>query len=199
MKEKKDELVTREKSGLLIIDMQKDFVLPGAPARVAGAYETIPNIRQALELSRQKAWPVFFIVREYRADGSDIEKIRKQRFMAGPKYAVPGTPGCEIVDQLKPLAHEYRIVKNRFSAFMNTGLDFMLRQLQVHHLVICGTRYPTCIRATIFDGIAYGYDITLLTDAASAETEEIAEANIRDIKNLGVTCLTTAQFKAEYS
>ena len=28
----------REAYALLIIDMQKDFVLPGAPAQVAGAY-----------------------------------------------------------------------------------------------------------------------------------------------------------------
>jgi len=199
MKEEKKKHKTYEKSGLLIIDMQKDFVLPGAPAQVAGAYATIPYIQQVLELFRQKAWPVFFIVREYRADGSDIENIRKQHFMEKQKYVVPGTPGCEIVDELKPLPHEYRIVKKRFSAFMNTELDFMLRQLKIHHVVICGTRYPTCIRATIYDGIAYGYDITLLTDAASAETVAIANANIRDIKNLGVTCLTTARFRDEYS
>ena len=181
--------------GLLIIDMQKDFVLPGAPAQVAGAYGSIPHIKEALDFFRQKPWPVFHIVREYRVDGSDIEYIRQTHFLETGGYAVPGTPGCEIVDELKPLPHEYRIVKKRFSAFMNTELDFMLRQLQVPHLVVCGTRYPACIRATIYDGIAYGYDITLLTDATSAETPEIARANIHDIKNLGVSCLTTAQFK----
>ena len=77
---------------------------------------------------------------------------------------------------------------------MNTPLDFMLRQMEVRCLVICGTQYPTCIRASIYDAIAYGYDIILLTDAASAQTPEIAEANIRDISGLGVACLRTRQF-----
>jgi nicotinamidase-related amidase len=184
----------REAYALLIIDMQKDFVLPGAPAQVAGANASIPHIQQVLQLFRENKWPVFHVVREHRADGSDIELFRRKDFLEKQKYAVPGTPGCEIVDELKPLPGEYRIVKKRFSAFMNTPLDFMLRQMEVRCLVICGTQYPTCIRASIYDAIAYGYKITLLTDAASAQTPEIAEANIRDIKGLGAACLRTRQF-----
>ncbi|MGD2089257.1 MAG: isochorismatase family cysteine hydrolase [Candidatus Aminicenantes bacterium] len=186
----------REAYALLIIDMQKDFVLPGAPAQVAGAFATIPNIQQVLQLSREQKWPIFHVVREHRADGSDIEPFRRKDFLAKQKYAVPGTPGCDIVDELKPLPGEYRIVKQRFSAFMNTPLDFVLRRLEIHSLVICGTQYPTCIRASIYDAIAYGYDITLLTDATSAQTPEVAETNIRDIRDMGVTCLSTRQFLA---
>lgn len=187
----------KEAYALLIIDMQRDFVLPGAPAQVAGANATIPHIQQVLQLSREKTYPVFHVVREHRADGSDIEAFRRKDFLEKQTYAIPGTPGCEIVDELKPLPGEYRIVKKRFSAFMNTPLDFVLRQMEIHSLVICGTQYPTCIRASIFDAIAYGYDITLLTDATSAQTPEIANANIRDIRGLGVTCLSTRQFIAE--
>lgn len=181
------------KYALVIIDMQKDFVLPGAPAQVAGAYATIPFIQQALLFSRKKKRPVFHVVREHRADGSDVEPFRKEQFLE-KKYAVTATPGCDIVDELQPLPGEYRIVKKRFSAFMNTELDLMLRRLGILHLIICGTQYPTCIRATITDAAAYGYDVTLLTDATSAQTQEIAEANIRDIQNLGVSCATTDQF-----
>lgn len=187
----------RDVYALLIIDMQKDFVLPGAPAPVAGANATIPHIQQVLQLFRKNKWPVFHLVREHRADGSDIELFRRKDFLEKQTYAVPGTPGCEIVDELKPFPGEYRIVKKRFSAFMNTPLDFILRQMEVSCLVICGAQYPTCIRASIYDAVAYGYKITLLTDATSAQTLEIAEANIRDIRDLGVPCLRTRQFIAE--
>jgi nicotinamidase-related amidase len=37
------------------------------------------------------------------------------------RYAIPGTKGCEIVETLKPREGEYRIVKKRFSAFMQTS------------------------------------------------------------------------------
>lgn len=184
------------KYALLIIDMQNDFVLPGAPMEVAGAMATVPVIKSALDLFRKKQWPVFHINREHREDGSDIELIRLKPFIKKRKFVVPGTPGCEIVAELTPLPDEYRIVKSRYSAFMKTELDFMLRRLGIRHVVICGTQYPACIRATIYDAISYDYNVTLLSDATSAQTAEVAEANLRDISQLGVNCLTTELYIA---
>jgi nicotinamidase-related amidase len=183
------------KTALIIIDMQNDFALPGAPMGVAGAMAVLPNIRRVLMHFRARGLPVFHVVREYRADGSDIEATRLQGFLADKPYCVPGTKGCEIVAGLEPLPGEYRIVKNRFSAFMHTELDFMLRRLEVDTIVVCGIQYPNCIRTTIFDGVAHGYNVILVTDAAGAQTEEIARANILDIANIGVRCVTTDKFQ----
>ncbi len=179
---------------LIIIDMQNDFVLPGAPVCVAGAYATIPCIKNLLDLFRMKNQPVFHVIREYRADGSDVEITRMNSFLNDKSYAVPGTKGCEIVNELSPVAGEYRVIKNRFSAFMNTELDFMLRRLGVTNLVVCGTQYPNCIRATIFDAIAYGYPVINITDATSAQTQQIANANITDLKNIGAECMLFDDF-----
>ena len=187
--------MTEDKMALIIVDMQNDFALPGSPMYVAGAMAVVPNIKRVLTLFRNHSLPVFHVVREYRADGSYIEGFRLQGFLSQQPYCVPGTKGCDSVDGLEPLANEYRIVKNRFSGFMNTEIDFILRRLGVSHIVVCGIQYPNCIRATIFDGVALGYHVTLVTDAAGAQTEEIARANIVDIANIGVTCLTTDQFQ----
>jgi nicotinamidase-related amidase len=177
---------------LLIVDMQNDFVLPDAPLCVAGARATIPRLRALLDFFRAQGLPVFHVVREYRADGSDVEITRHERFLRAP-YAVPGTPGCEIVAELTPLPGEYRVVKPRYSGFLGTELDFMLRRLGVTDLVVCGTQYPNCIRATIFDGVSYGYNVVCVTDATSAHTPEIAAANILDIANIGVVCQTVEE------
>ena len=130
------------KSALLIIDMQNDFVLPDSPNVIKGAYETIPTLQSVLERFRNSGAPIFHIVREYRSDGSDIEKFRYADFMAGNKYAVPGTDGCEIVKELQPIDSEHRIVKKRFSGFMNTELESMLQRLEVTDVVIAGIQYP---------------------------------------------------------
>jgi len=183
-----------KKYALIIIDMQNDFVLPGAPACVAGAYVTITCIKRALDFFRTHHFPVFHVIREYRADGSDIEFFRLPDFLNNKRYGVPGTKGCDIVDDLSPVEGEYRIIKNRFSGFMNTELDFMLRRVRATHLVICGTQYPNCVRATIFDAIAYGYPVINITDATSAQTQQIAEANIVDLKNIGVNCISFEEF-----
>ena len=69
-----------EKPALLIIDMQNDFVLEGKPLRVAGAREVIPKIQAVLAEFRKRSLPVFHILRVHRADGSDVEIIRQERF-----------------------------------------------------------------------------------------------------------------------
>ena len=183
----------KDKKALLIIDMQKDFVLPGSPMCIAGALKTIPNIFALLTHFRKNNLPVFYIIRSHRKDGSDVEAIRLESFLK-KNFAVPGTKGYEIVDELKPQKDEYIILKKRFSGFMNTELSLILKRLDINSLVVSGTQYPTCVRATIFDAISLNYHVTLITDAASAQTKEIAEANIVDIANLGVNCLTIKEF-----
>ena len=175
--------------------MQNDFVLDDAPAKVPGASARIPQLKKVLDWFRTNGLPVFHIVREYRADGSDIEISRRDAFLAGPSYAVPGTKGAEIVHELTPNAGEYRIVKPRFSAFFGTELDLMLRRLAIDSLVICGTQYPNCIRATAFDGLSNGYPVFVITDATSASSDEVANANIRDLRNVGIKCISFDEFK----
>ena len=170
--------------------MQKDFVLPGAPAMIHGALATVPRIKEVLEWFRAKRDPVFHIVREYRADGSDIEISRREAFLAGPPYAVPGTEGVEIIDELAPITGEYRVVKPRFSAFFGTELELILKRLGVDSIVVCGTQYPNCIRATAFDALSYGYPTTVITDATSAADFAVAESNIRDMENVGIRCIS---------
>jgi nicotinamidase-related amidase len=182
-----------EHTALFIIDMQNDFVSPESPYCVAGAKITVPVIAGLLSQFRDHQLPIFHIYREYRADGSDIEKFRYQKFIEGKKLAVPGTEGCEIVKELTPWAEEYQIVKRRFSGFMNTELDSILRRLKISEILVTGTQYPNCVRATVFDAIALGYDVTVVTDATSAQSETVANANVIDLKNVGVRCVALAE------
>ena len=179
---------------IIITDMQNDFVLPGAPAYVEGAMNTINTIRELLDYFRRMGYPVIYLKREYRADGSDIEITRYRDFFENKKYLVPGTDGSRIIKELEPAEGEYVIVKKRFSGFMNTELDFILRRLNITSLVICGTQYPNCIRATAYDAIALDYNVTVITDATSASSEEIAEANIRDMENVGINCINLKEY-----
>ncbi len=180
-------------SALLIIDMQHDFAVPGGACEVLGAHATIPTIRKVLTRFREMGQPVFHVVREYRADGSDVE-ISRQGALAQKNMVVPGTPGVRIVPGLEPIEGEYRIVKQRFSAFMYTELDLILRRKGITHLAVTGTQLPFCLRATLFDGLSLGYHMTLLTDGSSSRTQDIHQANIRDIRDVGMTCMTVDEY-----
>jgi nicotinamidase-related amidase len=179
---------------LVIVDMQNDFVLPGAPACIAGAHATLPAIREALDFWHRQAWPVVYLYREYRRDGSDIEISRLESFLRGKKICLPGSDGAKIVESIAPQPGDFQVMKNRFSGFMDTELDFILRRKGVESIAVCGTQYPCCVRATLVDGLCYGYETMCLTDATSAETEEVAQANIRDLENMGIRCASVAEF-----
>ncbi|MFQ8736013.1 MAG: cysteine hydrolase family protein [Bilophila wadsworthia] len=106
---------------------------------------------------------------------------------------VPGTKGAEIVDELAPLPDETILRKLRFSAFFQTELDMILRRLKIDTLLIAGTQYPNCVRGTATDAMSHDYNTIVVTDACSAQTDEIAATNIRDMKNMGITCVTLAE------
>jgi nicotinamidase-related amidase len=184
-----------DRHALLIIDMQHDFAVPGGACEVPGAHATIPTIRKVLGRFRDLGLPVFHVVREYRADGSDVEITRLDALME-KNMVVPGTQGGRIAPGLEPVEGDYRIVKQRFSAFMFTELDLILRRKGITHLAVTGTQLPFCLRTTLFDGLCLGYHMTLLTDASSSRTQEIHQANIRDIRDAGMACVTVDEYLA---
>lgn len=175
-------------TALLIVDMQNDVVDAKSPTCIPGALPTVARLQELLQHARQEKWLVVHIVREYRRDCSDIELSRVAKFRQHP-YLVPGTNGADIIDELKPLEGELRLVKSRFSAFMFTPLDSLLRRRGIRHVVVSGTQYPNCIRATCFDALSLDYRVTVVTDATSAATQEVAEANIVDLRNVGIECI----------
>jgi nicotinamidase-related amidase len=179
---------------LIIVDMQNDFVLPGAPACVAGAQATLPKIREALTFWHQLSWPVIYLYREYRRDGSDIEVSRLESFLQNKRFCLPGSEGAKIVQAIAPQPSDYQVMKNRFSGFMDTELDFILRRKRVESIAVCGTQYPCCVRSTLVDGLCYGYHVTCLTDATSAANEDVAAANVRDLQDMGIRCIAVAEF-----
>ena len=181
-----------EKPALLIIDMQNDFVLEGKPLKVAGAQAVIPKIQAVLAEFRKRSLPVFHVLRVHRPDGSDVE-ITGRSSLPDQPFAVDGTPGAAVIDELAPRKGEYVLTKTRMSAFIGTELDLMLRTLGVSTLFVCGIQTPNCIRTTVFDGIAYNYPVVLIDDATGASSEDVHRANVRDMQNIGVRIVKTAE------
>ncbi|MFA6332874.1 MAG: isochorismatase family cysteine hydrolase [Methanoregula sp.] len=179
------------KAALLIIDMQNDFVLDGMPNKVAGARAVIPKIQAVLAEFRKHSLPVFHVVRVHRPDGSDVEIIRQEKFRNHP-FAVAGSHGAAVIDELAPRNGEYVLEKIRMSAFIGTELDLMLKTLGVTTVVVCGIQTPNCIRTTVFDAIAYNYPAVLVDDATGAASEEVHRANVRDMSNIGVRIVKVA-------
>jgi len=182
------------KTAFLIIDMQKDFCLPGAPFEVNGAMKVSKKIKEALEACRRHGLPVVHVFRHYRADGSDVELTRYDGFVKAGTSLVRGTDSAEILEELKPVDGEYLVVKQRWSAFFQTELDLLLRRLGVDQIVVTGVQTPNCIRGTVWDANSLDYEVIVLTDGTGAKTDAIHEANLLDMKNIGIQLMTTEEF-----
>ena len=193
MNKKIDGMLTQADNAILVVDMQNDWVLPSSPLHVAGAYATLPAIAKFLDYGRVNGWAVIYIYRIHRPSGIDAELFRRHYFEEGHPICIAGTPGATIPDEIKPKQGDIRITKQRFSAFFQTDLDLVLRGLGVKKVFVTGTQYPNCIRSTAVDSMGLDYDTTVVTDCCSAATEEVANANIFDIRNMGIPCIPSSE------
>jgi len=80
-----------ENSALIIIDVQNDFTLDGAPVQIPGTTEVIPNIVRLLKTYRQFALPIIHIMRIYFPDGSNADFCRKALFEQGASIVLPNS------------------------------------------------------------------------------------------------------------
>lgn len=188
---------SEERAALLVIDLERGFIDESSPLCIRGAAATLPACGQAIAYAREAGVPVFFIHRAYRANGSDVEACRYPGWQAGGKPLAPGSTGpgsVETPPEVTPQEGDYVVLKPRFSAFFHTELDLILRRLGVRTLYLTGTTTPNCIRTTCYDGLSLDYNVGILTDCCSSNSDEIQQANMVDMANIGATLMTCAEF-----
>lgn len=182
-----------------MIDMQMGFIDPRSPLCIAGAASTIDACAHVLAAARAAGIPVFHVRREYAADGSDVEPVRHDVWLAG------GRPLCregEFPDSLdappslEALPDEPVVVKPRFSAFFGTRLHETLQQRGVRTLFLIGTTTPNCVRSTCYDALSHNYDVVVVEDATSSRSPEVQQANIADMAFIGATVMDSRAFAA---
>lgn len=109
--------------------------------------------------------------------------------------ASQGESSAQAPEGLRPMPGDYTIVKPRWSAFFGTELDLILRRLDVRTVVLAGTTTPNCIRTTCYDANSLDYNVVVLEDCCSSQTEEIQRVNIEDMARMGATIMSEAQFE----
>ncbi|MBD5213605.1 MAG: cysteine hydrolase [Bacteroidales bacterium] len=186
-------MLTHAENAILVIDMENDFVMPDSPMRVMGAYDTLPAIKKFLDWGRANDWAVIYIYRIHRPSGVDAELFRRHFFEEGHPFCIAGTHGAAIPDAIAPQPGDISVEKQRFSAFFGTDLDIILRGLGVKNVYLTGTQYPNCVRSTAVDSMSLDYNTTVVTDCCSAASEEVAKANIYDIRNMGIPCVDSSE------
>ena len=63
-------------------------------------------------------------------------------------------------------------------------------------VILAGTTTPNCIRTTMYDALSLEYNSIVISDCTSSVTEEIQQANLRDMKNIGAHVMSLDEFMA---
>jgi len=169
------------KIAVVVVDMQDDFLLRGAPTELPRGRRIIPKLRRLLASARACGYPVFHIVTYHRRDGLDLENLERIR---GQLHCVEGSDGARIVRDLRPAEDDFVVVKRRYSGFYETTLDMLLRRLGVGIVVFTGVATNGCVLATALDAYFRDYWVVVVSDCVEAETRGLHEAGLTITKYL---------------
>lgn len=167
-----DALVDPRHTALVLIDVQNDFCNPsgvmGRKGEDLGFIESaLPAMGDLLVAARRAGTTVIHVRAEY-GPLSDSEVMRaKSADAGGDGCCVPSTWGSAFVDGFEPALGEPIVVKHRFSAFIDTRLDSLLRSNGIRTVVMVGVATHCCVESTARDASMRDYYVVIPEDCVA--------------------------------
>jgi nicotinamidase-related amidase len=87
-----------------------------------------------------------------------------------------------VIDEIAPGDDEIVLPKSSSSVFVSTHIDYILRNLGVTQLVICGFVTDQCVESAVRDACDLGYLVTLVPDACATYSQARHDNSLRAIK-----------------
>ena len=180
-----------DRSALIVVDMQNDFVRVGAPLEVPDARETIDVHIELLDWFRTRKRPVIFT-----------------RFVAGPhptlmwKWSpqiappvcccwpgymrgygdIEGERDCvAVIDELAPHPGEAQIDKYGYNGFHRTRLTDLLVAHAVDTVLVTGTVTQICVEDTARGAFHEGFQTAVIADAVSSYAPDLQRASLQTL------------------
>lgn len=169
--------LNRNKTALLVIDMQRFFLDPASPSFTCGGLAILPKLVKLIHGFRQACRPVVFTRHVHHPNNLDAGIMGW--WWQG--MCLEGSPESEIHQDLSPQSNEKVIFKHRYSAFYNTDLETVLRCLQVEDIVITGLMTNMCCESTARDAYYRDYRVFFLSDGTGSISEEMHVASLLNL------------------
>ena len=182
-------------TALVIIDMQRDFVLPGGFGEMLGndtslLLAAVEPCEKVLKKAREKGMFVIHTREGHRPDLTDCPAAKLTRggktFIGekGPmgRILVRGEQGHDIIHQLYPAAGEPVIDKPGKGSFHATDLHQILFDRGIKTLVVCGVTTEVCVHTTVREANDRGYECVVLQDCVASYFPEFQRVALEMVK-----------------
>ena len=169
------------RTALVVIDMQKTFCEPGAPAEVPASRGIIEPINRLAEGLRAAGGHVIWCthanigagdVSDWRNffDNFVSDELRERTI----ESLSPNGSGQQIWEQLDVHNRDVKIFKNRYSALIpgSSQLERILRSFELDTLLICGTKTNICCESTARDAMMMDFKVVMVSDGTAALSAE---------------------------
>lgn len=191
------ESLERHHTALLVIDLQyldaaegcgvfADAASSGVPQEAQEYYFkrlhhiVLPNVRRLQDTFRDNRLEVIHTrIQSLTRDGRDRSPGHKRLKL----HAAPGSKEAEFLPEVAPKGDELVINKTASGVFNATNLEYILRNMGITGLFVCGVYTNECVSTTVRDASDRGFYTTLIYDGCATVTPELHNATIRTLKD----------------
>ena len=187
------------KTALIVIDMQRDFLLPGGFGESLGndvdqLLKVVPPLADLIAAARAAGILVIHTREGHVSDLSDCPPAKLNRGAPSKrigdrgKYGrilIRGEYGHDIVDELAPIDGEIVIDKPGKGAFYATDLQDVLTGAGITQLLVTGVTTEVCVHTTTREANDRGYESLVVSDCVGSYFPEFQRIGLEMIKAQG--------------
>ena len=179
-------------AALVSIDLHRGHLDPAVATMPVPAEQAAALLERAIpafKALRQAGVPVVHVVTEYR----DAAEIRNNPFWLSRQspsrarameHNLLGSPGTELMPGLAGPGDRLVRGKKRYSAFLHTDLEFLLRSLATRTVLLAGVNTNSCILASAFEAVNRDFATIVLEDCVDSMDGAAAHASALELIRL---------------
>ncbi|MFJ4972970.1 isochorismatase family cysteine hydrolase [Streptomyces sp. NPDC088755] len=158
------------RNALILIDMINTYEHADAELLIPSVRQALPHIVRLLERARTQGVPVIYV----------NDNFGKWRSHHGELlHAALAGPESELVSPVRPDKNSLFVVKARHSIFFETPLSYLLSQINVDRVILCGQVTEQCILYSALDAHIRHVHVTIPKEAVAHIHRDLAEAALR--------------------
>jgi nicotinamidase-related amidase len=154
-------------TALIVVDMLNPYRHAEAERLASRVSDALPGIQTLLSRAAEAELPIVYVNDNYGDWNSSAEELAENALSgAHPELVEPVLP---------PDRHSF-VIKARHSIFYGTPLEYLLDQMAVDRLVLCGQVTEQCIFYSALDAHVRHFKVAVAPDGVAAIYDHLAKA-----------------------